>query len=53
MERKQEQFENSYQKFVDAATFQMNDTLWEEVSLDNTENMETDSFFAVYDKYFQ
>lgn len=53
MERKQEQFENSYQKFVDAATFQMNDTLWEEVSLDNTENIETDSFFAVYDKYFQ
>ncbi len=52
-ERKKEQFENSYQKFVDASSFQMNDTLWEEVSLDHTEGIETDSFFAVYDKYFQ
>jgi foldase protein PrsA len=50
--RQKEQFENSYQQFVDAATFQMNDTLWDEVTLDGTENIVTDSFFAVYDTYF-
>jgi hypothetical protein len=37
---------------VDAATFQMNDTLWDEITLQGTSNLTTDSFFSVYDKYF-
>jgi foldase protein PrsA len=50
--RQKEQFEDSYQKFVDAATFQMNDTLWDEITMEGISNLTTDSFFSVYDKYF-
>lgn len=51
--REKEQFENSYQQFVDAATFQMNDSLWDEITLENSSEITTDSFFRIYDKYFQ
>lgn len=51
--REKEQFEDSYQQFVDSADFQMNDTLWEEITLSGTSDITTDSFFQIYDKYFQ
>jgi foldase protein PrsA len=51
--RQKEQFEDSYQEFVDAATFQLNESLWEEVTLDGLDNITTDSFFSVYDTYFE
>jgi foldase protein PrsA len=50
--RQKEQFDDSYQAFVDAATFQLNDSLWEEVTFEGVENIVTDSFFSVYDRYF-
>jgi foldase protein PrsA len=50
--RQKEQFEDSYQQFVDEATFQMNDSLWEDVTLDGVDNIVTDSFFSVYNTFF-
>lgn len=52
-EREKEQFEDSYEQFVSNAHFRMNEHLWEEVSLQDTDMIQTDSFFETYDKYFE
>ena len=52
IKREKEQFEDTYQEFVDSSTFEMNDLLWKEITLDDTSDITTDSFFDVYDKYF-
>ena len=51
--REKEQFEDAYQKFVDSATFQLNESLWDEVKLDDMQSFTTDSFFETYDRYFE
>ncbi len=45
-------FDDEYQAFVEKAAYHLNDSLWDEISLEDTEEIETDSFFAVYAKYF-
>ena len=52
IKREKEQFEDAYQSFVDSAAFEMNDSLWKEITLEDTSDITTDSFFDVYDKYF-
>lgn len=52
IKREKEQFEDAYQSFVDSAAFEMNDSLWKEITLEDTSDIKTDSFFDVYDKYF-
>lgn len=52
IKREKEQFEDTYQEFVDSSTFEMNDSLWNEITLDDTSDITTNSFFDVYDKYF-
>lgn len=46
-------FDNEYQDFVDTSVFVMNDSLWEEISLQDTQEIVTDSFFAVFEEYFE
>lgn len=50
--REKQKFEDSYEKFVNQAQFRMNDHLWNKISLVDTEEITTDSFFQVYDQYF-
>ena len=50
--REKEQFENSYQNILANADFRMNDEAWESILLDEMEESTTDSFFALYEKYF-
>lgn len=52
MNREEERFEDTYKKFVEAAEFQLNDELWSEVTLKESKEIKTDSFFEIYDKYF-
>ena len=52
IKREKEQFEDAYQSFVDSAAFEMNDSLWKEITLEDTSDITTDSFFDVYDKHF-
>lgn len=52
IKREKEQFEDTYQDFVDTSSFEMNDALWNEISLDDTSDITTDSFFDLYEKYF-
>lgn len=49
--REKEQFEGTYQEFVDSATFELNEALWDEISLEDNAEITTDSFFDVYEKY--
>ena len=50
--REKQKFEDSYEKFVEQAVFRMNDHLWNKISLADTDEITTDSFFQVYDRYF-
>ena len=52
IKREKEQFEDTYQEFVDSSTFELNEALWSSITLDDTSDIQTDSFFDVYDKYF-
>ena len=48
-----ELFDHEYQDFIDQATFIMNDSLWDDIHLEETEEITTDSFFQIYDKCFK
>lgn len=50
--RRKEQFEDVFQGFVEAAEFDLNETVWEEIVLDTSGSITTSSFFEIYDKYF-
>jgi foldase protein PrsA len=50
--REKEQFDDLYDEFLNSCEFERNDALWEEVSLEETTGIATDSFFARYDNYF-
>lgn len=52
IKREKEQFEDTYQEFVDSSMFELNEALWSSITLDDTSDIQTDSFFDVYDKYF-
>ena len=51
--RRMELFDHEYQDFIDQATFIMNDSLWDDIHLEATEEITTDSFFQIYDKCFK
>ncbi len=51
-QREQDQFNEDYDGFVNDAQFELNSDLWEEISLSDAENINTDSFFSIYDKHF-
>ncbi|MBQ7776089.1 MAG: peptidylprolyl isomerase [Lachnospiraceae bacterium] len=51
-ERKNEAFGKEYEDFVNKLARKLNDDLWQEVELLQTEDVTTDSFFEVYEKYF-
>lgn len=50
--RREEVFGQEYEDFVAALTRNLNEDLWQSVSLDGTENITTSDFFDVFDKYF-
>lgn len=51
-QQKSEAFANEYETFVDTLPRQLNEELWATVEMISDENVTTDSFFAVYEKYF-
>ena len=50
--RKEEAFYQEYETFVSSLTRDLNDKLWEDVSFLHDEQLTTNSFFSIYDKYF-
>lgn len=51
--REQDQFNEDYDGFVNDAQFELNRDLLKEIDLSGADKIRTDSFFAVYDKYFE
>ncbi|MCM1284173.1 MAG: peptidyl-prolyl cis-trans isomerase [Muribaculaceae bacterium] len=50
--RRMAQFDEVYQTFVDSAEFELNTEIWDEIALEKTDGITTDSFFEIYSKYF-
>lgn len=51
--REQDQFNEDYDGFVKDAQFELNNDLLEDIDLSDADKIKTDSFFTVYDKYFE
>lgn len=52
LQRRQEQFDDVFYEFIDNSTFELNEKVWDKVTVDTSGNITTDSFFEVYEKYF-
>lgn len=50
-ERRKEAFDDVYQGFLVDLPSEINDRVWEEVKVEVSEELTTDSFFQVYEKY--
>lgn len=51
-QRRKEAFGQEYDAFVATLARNLNQSLWDEIELIHDEEVTTDSFFAVYEKYF-
>ncbi len=51
-ERRREAFGQEYDAFVEKLSRSLNEELWQQVAFLHDENVTTDSFFEVYDRYF-
>lgn len=51
-QRCREAFGQEYDAFVETLVKNLNEPLWNEIELIHDENVKTDNFFAVYEKYF-
>ncbi|MBQ7840391.1 MAG: peptidyl-prolyl cis-trans isomerase [Lachnospiraceae bacterium] len=52
-ERRNEAFNTEYNAFVDSLVRRLNEELWTNVTMIQDENVTTDSFFEIYNQYFQ
>lgn len=50
--RREEAFYEEYENFVATLTRDLNEKLWEEVEFIHNEQVTTNTFFTIYDKYF-
>jgi foldase protein PrsA len=51
--RKDEVFGQEYNSFVNSIAKNLNEKLWDDITLVHDENVTTSCFFEIYDKYFQ
>ncbi len=51
-ERKNEAFGKEYEAFVERLAKKLNEDVWDEIQLMKEAEVETDSFFEIYEKYF-
>lgn len=51
-ERRKEAFGQEYDAFVETLAKNLNQPLWDEIELIHDENVKTEDFFAIYEKYF-
>lgn len=52
VKRRKEQFDDVFDAFVEESEFEINQKLWDSITVDTSGKIETDSFFEVYDHYF-
>lgn len=49
--RRKEAFDDVYQEFLNGLSSELNEKVWSEVSVEVNEEVKTDNFFQVYEKY--
>lgn len=52
IQRRKEQFDDVLNDFIKNSEFDMSEKRWAEIKVDTSGSIKTDSFFAVFDKYF-
>lgn len=53
VQRRKEQFDDVFQEFIENSDFDLNEKVWNSIVVDSSGTITTDSYFEVYDKYFQ
>ena len=51
-QRQKQQFDDVFHEFIVASEFVLNEEIWKDIDPDTSGAITTDSFFEVYDKYF-
>ena len=50
--RRKEQFDDKFLEFIETSQFELNESVWEDIKVDTSGDIKTNSFFEVYEKYF-
>ncbi|MBQ3559839.1 MAG: peptidyl-prolyl cis-trans isomerase [Agathobacter sp.] len=50
--RRKEQFEDKLIEFIENSQFDLNEKVWDEIKVDTSGKIKTNSFFEIYEKYF-
>lgn len=53
IQRRKEQFDDVLTTFVQNSSYELNEELWEETELNRNGEIQTDSFFEIYEKHFK
>ena len=51
--RRKEQFDDKYIELVTTSQFELNEKVWDNIKVDASGKITTDSFFEIYEKYFK
>lgn len=52
VQRRKEQFDNAFETFIENSDFDLNEKVWNNIQIDTSGVITTDSFFKTYDTYF-
>ena len=52
VKRKKEQFDDRFVEFVENSQFELNEKVWEDITIDTSGTIKTKDFFEIYDNYF-
>lgn len=52
VKRRKEQFDDKFMDFVENSQFDLNEKVWENIEIDTSGDITTNSFFEIYEKYF-
>lgn len=53
VQRRKEQFDDVFRQFVEESDFDLNERVWENIKVDFSGEIKTDSFFEIYVKHFK
>lgn len=53
VQREKEEFDAVYDEFIGTATFDLNDEIWDSLVIDESQEINTYSFFEIYEKNFK
>lgn len=53
VQRREEQFDDVFGGFIQSSDFDLNESVWDSITVDTSGVITTDSYFEVYEKYFQ